>query len=60
MSGRRAEREREILSRLYTVSTEPNTGLDFMNHEITTWAKTRSQSLNQLNHPGAPVGERFR
>ena len=34
----RAEREREgrerIPSRLLTVSTEPNAGLDLMNHEI--------------------------
>ena len=24
------------------------------NHEIVTWAKTKSQMLNWLNHPGAP------
>ena len=26
-----------------------------MNHEIMTWAKTKSQMLNRLSHPGAPV-----
>ena len=38
-SDRERERERErerIPSRLCTVSTEPDTGLDLMNHEIGT------------------------
>ena len=33
--GREKERER-ILSRLHTVSTEPDMGLELMNHEIVT------------------------
>ena len=33
-------------------SVEPNVGLDPMTHEITTWAKTKSQMLTQLSHPG--------
>ena len=33
--GRERERERErILSRLYTISTEPDSGLELTNHEI--------------------------
>ena len=49
------ERERErISSRLCIVSTEPNAGLESMNHVIMTWAKTKSQMFNQLRHPGAP------
>ena len=31
-----AERERDISSRLHTVSTEPDTGLELTNHEIVT------------------------
>ena len=29
-----------------------DSGLDFMNHEITSWAKIKSQMLNPLSHPG--------
>ena len=47
------EREgQRIWSRLCTVSTEPDTGLKLMNHEIVTWA--RSWRLNRLSHPGTP------
>ena len=46
-------RER-ILSRLHTVSTEPNAGLEPTNCKIMTWAKTKSRTLNWLSHPGAP------
>ena len=41
--GRGRERERETeseaASRLWAVSTEPNTGLELTDHEIMTWAK---------------------
>ena len=43
--GRERERER-IPSRLHAVSTEPDIGLDLGNHEIMTWAETRSGTLN--------------
>ena len=50
------EREREkIPSRLYTVSTQPDTGLELTNCEMVTLANIRSRSLNQLSHPGAPT-----
>ena len=49
------ERERErILSRLCTVITEPDAGLELMNHKILTWAESKSQALNWLSHPGTP------
>ena len=47
------ERER-IPSRLHTASTEPDVGLEFTNREIMTGVKVKSQTLNQLSHPGAP------
>ena len=51
-----AEREGDrIPSRLHAVSTEPDAGLEFMNHEIMTWAKTKSRALNQLSHPGTSL-----
>ena len=55
-SGGGAEREGErIPSRLRTVSAEPDDlGLDPMNLELMTWAKIKSQMLNQVSHPGAP------
>ena len=50
---REAEREGErIPSRFSIVSVEPNVGPDPMNCEIMTGAKTMSQMLNQLSHPG--------
>ena len=30
-------------------------GLDLTTQEIMTWAETKSQMLNWLSHPGAPV-----
>ena len=54
----RGEAERggqRIWSRLYTDSREPDVGLKPMNHEIMTWAKIKSRTLNQLSHPGAPI-----
>ena len=47
------EKER-IPSRLHTVSPEPDVGLELMNHEIMTRAETKSWTLNQLSHSGAP------
>ena len=38
-------------------SAEPNTGLNPMNHEITTWAEIKSRMLNLLSHPGVPAKE---
>ena len=55
---RQRERERKgerIPSRLHTTSAEPNMKLELTNHKIMTWAKTKSWTLNQLSHPGAPV-----
>ena len=34
------------------VSVEPHVGLDPVVSEIMTWAKTKSQALNQMSHPG--------
>ena len=31
---------------LHTVNAEPDTGLDPTNHEIVTWAKIKSQTLD--------------
>ena len=48
----RGETERgkeRIPSRLHAVCAEPDMGLSLMNHEI------KSQMLNQLSHPGAPL-----
>ena len=53
---RQRERGRErIPSGLRDVSTEPNSGLKPMNHQIMIWAEIKSQMLNQLSHPDAPV-----
>ena len=43
------EKEKE---RIGTVSGEPNVELKLMKCEIITWAKIKSQMLNQLSHPG--------
>ena len=42
-------------SRLWTFSTEPYVGLEPMNHEIMTWARVKSQTLNWLSHRGTPI-----
>ena len=39
---------------------EPDTELDLMNHEIMTRAEIKSQTLNRLSYPGAPVGTYFK
>ena len=36
---REGDTESEAGSRLWAVGTEPNTGLELMNHEIATWAE---------------------
>ena len=46
------QRER-IPSRLCTVSTEPDTGLELAYREIVTRAEIKSQTLNPQSHPGA-------
>ena len=54
---RERERERErkrIPSRLCIVSAEPNVGLEPTNHDIVTWAETKSLTFNWLSHPGSP------
>ena len=38
-----------------TDNTDPDGGVELINHEIMIWAETKSQMLNQLSHPGAPV-----
>ena len=56
--GTEREGERNA-GRICTVSTEPNVGLDPRNHEITTWAETKRQTLNRLSRAGAPVWSHF-
>ena len=48
---REGERQSQAGSRL---STEPDVGLDLMNHEIMTGAKIKSLALKPPTHPGAP------
>ena len=51
------EREGErIPSRLCTASPEPDAGPEPTNRKIMTRAETKSWTLNQLSHPGAPMG----
>ena len=51
--GRGRERGRERMSsRLCAVSTESDVGLELTNHEIMTWAKTKSQMPIRLSHQG--------
>ena len=51
--GAEIEGEREH-PRPFTVNAEPDPGLESMNHEIMTWAETKSWILNRLSHPDAP------
>ena len=54
--GRGRERGRQrISSRLHTVSTEPDAGLEPTTVKIVTSAKVKNWMLNQPSHPGAPV-----
>ena len=56
MQRRDRERGRQrIPSGIRAVSAEPGVGLKLMNCEIMTGAKIKSQLLNQLSPPGAPV-----
>ena len=50
---REGERER-IPSRIHTVSTEPDAGVNPTNCEITTGTKIKSQMLNRLSHSSTP------
>ena len=56
--GRKREEDTdaEAASRLWDVSTEPDVGLELLNHEIMTWAEVRH---NQLSHPGTPTKQIF-
>ena len=38
---REKETESEAVSRLWALSTEPDAGLELMNHEIMTWVEVR-------------------
>ena len=55
VEGQRQRVRQRIPSRLHAVSTEPDAGLEPMNHEIMTWGEIKSQTLNQLSHPGTPL-----
>ena len=48
------ERER-IRSQLRSVSVEPDVNLELTNHDIMTWPQIKSQMLNRLSHPDAPI-----
>ena len=50
----RERRSERISSRVRTVSVGPHEGLYPRNSEIMTWAKIKSQMLNQLSHPDSP------
>ena len=52
--GEEKEGEKRILSRLCDVSAEPEVGLKLTYHEILTWAKMQSLTLNWLSHPDDP------
>ena len=56
MQGRSRERGRENPKQAPRC-TEPDVGLKLINHEITTLAEIKSQTLNQLGYPGAPISE---
>ena len=54
--GGEGQRKRERKSQADSdLSTEPDSGAQSHNPEITTWAETKSWTLNQLCHPRAPV-----
>ena len=51
-----AERRRDSSpSRIRTVGTEPDLGLELPSHEILTRAEIKSQTFNRLCHPDAPI-----
>ena len=41
-------------SRLHIVNADHDAGLEPLNCEILIWVEIKSQTLNQLSHPGAP------
>ena len=52
------ERERErIPTRLCTVRTEPEVGLELTDHKIMSRAEIKSWTFNRLSPPGAPTIE---
>ena len=59
--GRRGrEDERDSQAGSAAVCAEPNTRLELTNHEIMTWAKTKSRTLNRLIDLGPPEGFLFK
>ena len=52
-------RER-IPGRLFAVITEPDAGFSLTNWKIMTWAQIKSQMLNRLSHPDAPLLKSFK
>ena len=52
--GQREKGRGRTPSGLFTASTELDAGLELTHGEIVTRAETKSQTLNQLSHPGAP------
>ena len=53
--GRAEGGTRRNPSRLCTVSTEPDAGLELTTCEIMIWAEIKGQKINWLSHPGALV-----
>ena len=51
--GRGKERGREFQAGSTLSVRSPMQGLNLMKQEIMTWAEIKSQTLNQLSHPGA-------
>ena len=49
------EEERENPKQVLHRKHRPDTGLDPMNCESMSWAAVKSQTLNRLSHPGAPI-----
>ena len=47
--------EERIPSRPCAVSAEPKTGLELENCEIMTRTQIKSETLNRVSHPGAPL-----
>ena len=54
-----AERERETECQAGSISSasEPDTGFDLTNHEITTRAKIKSRTLDQQSHPSTSTSK---
>ena len=53
--GREGEGEKGKDRERESQESQSNVGLDLMNHEVMTWAKVKSWTLNQLSDPGAPT-----